>query len=622
MKCLMLTLCMAVAVAFAIGTYTNVDAKSKVTCKLKKGTLTIKGKGEMPKKLKFKKKKVKKVVIKKGVKSISNNAFNGCKKLTKVSIPSSVKKIGINAFAKTKIKSLKIPAKTTKLGEGFINNCKKLDTVTLPGTFDIINSKGNKKSYKGSILGTDLVTVKFNSSIDYNNAAYFRTLNFVVSTKDPNFSTYDGVIYTKDGTGVVRVPSARDTVELRNGCTDFNTFAVTYFNDERETFVCNSLAKVTLPQSVVRVNNKNYPDEKYLKGDMTSYELAKRERNLSIVIGNNNLGIPEIVKLKNRFRLNLDSIVKAFPTRIVKNDDTYIGDSKYLIKAKAENKYVVPDGITTICDRAFSGNNTSEVTLPASVNTIGDDAFKYSELSKINIENVTKIGEGAFYHTPIESIELPNAITVIPDELFCDCSLLKEVKLNGKVTAVGRYSFSNIRIDLNDFLKQNPTLTTVEDHAFYYTPWSELTVPDNIKTVGVEAFRNDCYTKFFALIKGNTNGYDFDSFDNIFYTTLQFESGMNQAFTANNHYYLKSGKKMQLSMDWVKVSGASGYDIWMAKDKNLKKGVKKYTAKYSEVKKTIYITKKKAKGLKYYGIRPYKVENGKKVYGRWNINSL
>ncbi len=621
MKCLMLTLCMAVAVAFAIGTYTNVDAKSKVTCKLKKGTLTIKGKGEMPKKLKFKKKKVKKVVIKKGVKSISNNAFNGCKKLTKVSIPSSVKKIGINAFAKTKIKSLKIPAKTTKLGEGFINNCKKLDTVTLPGTFYIINSKGNKKSYKGSILGTDLVAVKFNSSMDYNNAAYFRTLNFVVSAKDPNFSTYDGVIYTKDGTGVVRVPSARDTVELRNGCTDFNTFAVTYFNDERETFVCNSLAKVTLPQSVVRVNNKNYPDE-HFSNDTSSFPPSNRERNLSIVIGNTNLGIPEIVRLKNRFRLNLDSIVKAFPTRIVKNDETYIGDSKYLIKAKAQKTFVVPDGITTICDEAFSGYNTSEVTLPDSVTTIGDYTFYGSELSKINIENVVKIGEEAFYHTPITSIELPKAITVIPDGLFCDCSLLKEVKINGKLTEVGSYSFRNTRIDLNEFLKQNPTLTTVGDYAFYYTPWDELTVPDNIKTVGFEAFSNDAYSKYFALIKGNTSGYDFNAFDNFYYTTLQFEQGINQAFTANHHYYLKSGKKKQLSMDWVKVSGVSGYDIWMAKDKNLKKGVKKYAAKYSEVKKTIYITKKKAKGLKYYGIRPYKVENGKKVYGRWNINSL
>ena len=53
MKCIMVAFCLAVAVAFAAGVQTtNVQAKKKVTYKLKKGTLTIKGKGNMPKKIK------------------------------------------------------------------------------------------------------------------------------------------------------------------------------------------------------------------------------------------------------------------------------------------------------------------------------------------------------------------------------------------------------------------------------------------------------------------------------------------------------------------------------------------------------------------------------------------
>ena len=58
MKCIMVAFCLAVAVAFAAGVQTtNVQAKKKVTYKLKKGTLTIKGKGNMPKKIKVKKSK-------------------------------------------------------------------------------------------------------------------------------------------------------------------------------------------------------------------------------------------------------------------------------------------------------------------------------------------------------------------------------------------------------------------------------------------------------------------------------------------------------------------------------------------------------------------------------------
>lgn len=69
--------------------------KSSVKYELKNGTLTISGKGEMPKDMTFKSnKKIKKVVIKKGVTTISEKAFEGCTKLTsfkrtyeKVSMP-------------------------------------------------------------------------------------------------------------------------------------------------------------------------------------------------------------------------------------------------------------------------------------------------------------------------------------------------------------------------------------------------------------------------------------------------------------------------------------------------------------------------------------------------------
>ena len=65
-----------------------VDAAGKVTYKVKGTTLTISGKGEMPKSMVFgkksKTKNIKKVVIKKGVTTISKNAFKNCKKLKRL----------------------------------------------------------------------------------------------------------------------------------------------------------------------------------------------------------------------------------------------------------------------------------------------------------------------------------------------------------------------------------------------------------------------------------------------------------------------------------------------------------------------------------------------------------
>lgn len=79
-----------------------VDAAGKVTYKVKGTTLTISGKGEMPKSMVFgkksKTKNIKKVVIKKGVTTISKNAFKNCKKLKRVQLPSTLKKISGYAF--------------------------------------------------------------------------------------------------------------------------------------------------------------------------------------------------------------------------------------------------------------------------------------------------------------------------------------------------------------------------------------------------------------------------------------------------------------------------------------------------------------------------------------------
>ncbi len=609
MKCIMVAFCLAVAVAFAAGVQTtNVQAKKKVTYKLKKGTLTIKGKGNMPKKIKVKKSKVKKIVIKKGVKNISNNAFKNFKKVTKISIPKTVKKIGVNAFYGTAIKKLTIPTKATKLGEGFYDKCKKLDYMTLPGSFSVVDKKGKNIKYNYSSEGTNLDTVTFNTNLDYNVTGYFKTYNFETSANDPNFKSYDGVVYTKDGSGVVRVPSGRDTVALREGCTVFNVYAVTYTNGAG--YVCNNLVRVTLPASLAKVNDEAYPDK-----NKTS------SMKLDILADKTNLEIPQIVILKKVFNMDANTLKKKFPTRITEDDGFCIGDGKYVIIGNGAEPSVVPVGITTICDYAYDGVSVNKVALPPSVETIGKNAFAYSSLSEINLENVKNIGKYAFAGTQLAKVELPAAITAILDNTFYDCVDLKEVIINGELKTVGASAFRNTNINLGDFLTSNTKLETVGKAAFQNVPWSNITIPANVKTVGANAFAESNNTKF-VLIKGSTQGFDMKSFGVKNNVTYQFEQGISQAWVTPDIDSYSTKKALKISLGWDKVSEVNGYEIWVAKDINLKKGVKKYTAKYNEKSKNISITKKKAKGLKYVGIRAYKTVDGKKVYSKWNINKL
>ncbi|MBQ8742468.1 MAG: leucine-rich repeat protein [Clostridia bacterium] len=76
---------------------------------------------------------VEKVVLPEGMKEIPVAAFNQATKLTSVNIPSSVEKIGINAFAGSGLTTLKISENVKEIGYGAFRDMTNLTTVTIEG---------------------------------------------------------------------------------------------------------------------------------------------------------------------------------------------------------------------------------------------------------------------------------------------------------------------------------------------------------------------------------------------------------------------------------------------------------------------------------------------------------
>ena len=67
------------------------------------------------------------------VRSISENAFNDCKVLTSIVIPSSVTSIGNNAFSKCEnLVSVTIPNTVTRIGEYAFTSCKGITSIAIP----------------------------------------------------------------------------------------------------------------------------------------------------------------------------------------------------------------------------------------------------------------------------------------------------------------------------------------------------------------------------------------------------------------------------------------------------------------------------------------------------------
>ena len=121
----------------------------------------------------------------------------------------------------------------------------------------------------------------------------------------------------------------------------------------------------------------------------------------------------------------------------------------------ASGELVIPDTIkgkpvTTIGKMAFfrTGNSSSltSITIPDSVTSIGDEAFKLcTGLTSITIpDSVTSIGDEAFsLCTRLTSITIGNGVTSIGRDAFTVCANLKAITFLGDAPKVTGTIFSN-----------------------------------------------------------------------------------------------------------------------------------------------------------------------------------
>ena len=128
---------------------------------------------------------------------------------------------------------------------------------------------------------------------------------------------------------------------------------------------------------------------------------------------------------------------------------------------------------------AFYVTSIEEITIPSTVEEIGQDAFYGCEnLKTVTLkEGLKKIGESAFEGTSIIEITIPCSVEEIGDYAFSDCYDLKTVTLSEGLKKIGKRVFEETSIE-------------------------EITIPSSVKEIRSEAFfeynnltRIDCKLK-------------------------------------------------------------------------------------------------------------------------------
>ena len=206
---------------------------------------------------------------------------------------------------------------------------------------------------------------------------------------------------------------------------------------------------------------------------------------------------------------------------VIPDGVTSIGDSAFS-GSSGLTSITIPDSVTSIGDSAFSGcSGLTSVTIPDSVTSIGNDAFSgCSGLTSFNVatnnsvyssqngllltkdgktvvagvngnvtipSGVTSIGGAAFSGcSGLTSITIPNGVTSIGEEAFKDCSSIKSVVLPGQfqMSTIFPASYGSIT---NATVAQGSTI--IGDSSFYNcSGLTSVTIPDSVTIIGYSSF--------------------------------------------------------------------------------------------------------------------------------------
>ncbi len=140
-------------------------------------------------------------------------------------------------------------------------------------------------------------------------------------------------------------------------------------------------------------------------------------------------------------------------------------------------------GSSAFSTTTFSTNGT--VLLPTSCTELKSSAFSDSNISSLDLSNVTTIGSSCFsYTTKLETLSLPK-VTALPGSAFSDSNIKN---LDAPLaTSVGSYCFLRAKqlrtIDL-------PQLVTIDSQAFSSSGLCQIVLPSTVTSIGFAAFAN------------------------------------------------------------------------------------------------------------------------------------
>jgi len=187
-------------------------------------------------------------IIPDGIKKIGDSAFSSCVGLTSIEIPDECKSLGSYAFKGcTGLTSIKIPNECSIDSYAFAE-CTGLTSIVIP---DYAFSIGYNAFYGCTSLISVFISDTVRASFLYN--AFYgctRLKEFIASDNCVNYSTVDGVLFSKDKINLLMCPMGKSgTFTIPDG---------TKYIIDSSFSKCSAITSITIPGSVYSIGESAF----------------------------------------------------------------------------------------------------------------------------------------------------------------------------------------------------------------------------------------------------------------------------------------------------------------------------------------------------------------------------